>query len=937
LQIFNFIWDSLMAGHDLVAMARTGSGKTAAFLLPLFHKLVSHETTIGVRAIVLAPTRELVLQTADFVRALGQFTDLRSCVLVGGDSIDVQFSDLSANPDIIIATPGRLMQVLIETELNLREVRYVVFDEADRLFEMGFAEQLNELLSRLPDSRQSALFSATLPNELVAFARAGLRAPQLVRLDTDVRVSENLSQAFFVCRANEKTAALLWLVQNHLEATKRQTIIFGATRYIVEYLSNLLCECGYDCAFVYGSMDAAARKINLARFRGGKLRILCVTDLAARGIDVPLLDYVVNYDVAARPKTFVHRVGRVARAGRSGAAYSIFATEELPLMVELFTFLGHQLKQHSLRVNSADATNYRLTPNDVHYGRMPQISLDANQQIILEAHLRQTELEGLLRTAENAQKLVVKTRPLPGRASVKRAKVLPLTELHPLSLVGEATVDATVEHGRHELLAGMRNFRPRATVFELTGDRLSAVNLMMQSKRESHQGLIQQARTKAKRRATNDEDEEIANQVGTIERDGKATDDDDDDDEDVRDIEGDDKDAFDDDDDDDGDNANADFWNDGDDNDNADDGLDDADEFDDNFDNDDDDHDDDDNDEKAVPNSKARATSAAAPVVPTHAGGKLSKHQRRLLRQREAGTQQGRKRSFAEAASGGSQFRDPTFYMTYTQSGASAAKAYEIDGDSAPKPLVKGVVPLDSILMEQDGGEVLAADDSKGLSRKNHVRRWDRARKRYVNVAPGVDPNDRTQAGRRLKLDDGRVVKAVPTGKYDEWRKKSHKRIGDVGENEQELMQAGTINAPATKDGLSVVRGRVVAGRLRSVMPQGVMTFAGGNDDGAGGEGTFVKVGAPLALRNRAAGAGGELTSEATVERERKKQDFRQMVAKHGLKKAKHLQTKAQIEARNLRREKKMRRNRSTKKGYGAVSMADFRRKSKNAPGARRR
>jgi ATP-dependent RNA helicase DDX54/DBP10 len=734
-----------------------------------------------------------------------------------------------------------------------------------------------------------------------------------------------------VCRANEKTAALLWLVQNHLEATKRQTIIFGATKYIVEYLSNMLCECGYDCAFVYGSMDAAARKINLARFRAGRLRILCVTDVAARGIDVPLLDYVVNYDVAARPKTFVHRVGRVARAGRTGTAYSIFTTDELPLMVELFMFLGHQLKQLPLRGNSAEAANYRLTPNAVHYGRMPQVSLDANQQIVLEAHARQSELDGLLRTANNAQKLVVKTRPLPGRASVKRAKQLPVTELHPLSLVGDATVDANVEHGRHELLAGMRNFRPRATVFELTGDRFSSVNIMMQSKRQSHESIIQQTRTKkAQRTDPTDEIDELEHVANDMARSSsnnkrKKDDDDEDDDEDERDKEG--VENYDDDNeivvDDDG----ADFWNQDDDGD-SDAELDlGADEFDDNFDGD---GDDDDDDDKAMLNGKAPATTPKTSATVSADGRKLSKHQRRLLRQKEAAAQPNRKRSHSEST--GATFRDPTFYMAYTQSGAAASKAYDIDGDSTTKPLVKGAVPLDAILMEQGGGEELAADDNKGLARKGHVRRWDRARKRYVNVAPGVDPNDRTQVGRRLKLDDGRVVKAVPTGKYDEWQKKSHKRIGTVGESERELVEAGTINAPVSKDGFTVSRGRVVVGRFRSAAPQGVMTFAGADEDGKGGEARFVKVGAPAGLRSRAAGEGGELPSAQTVYNDRKKLQFKQMVAKHGLKKAQHMQTKEKMEARNAAREKRMRRNRSTKKGYGAVSVSDFKRKHKNAP-----
>eukprot|EP01118_Nematostelium_gracile_P002012 TRINITY_DN12099_c0_g1_i1.p1 TRINITY_DN12099_c0_g1~~TRINITY_DN12099_c0_g1_i1.p1 ORF type:complete len:351 (-),score=83.16 TRINITY_DN12099_c0_g1_i1:27-1079(-) len=244
----------LLEGHDVVAMARTGSGKTASFLIPCFEKLKKHSVSVGVRAIILAPTRELALQTLKFVVQIGKYTDLRYCLLVGGDSMDDQFNQLAQNPDIIVATPGRLVHHLNEAEVSLKAVEYVVYDEADRLFEMGFADQLHEITKRLPESRQTALFSATLPNLLVEFARAGLKNPQLIRLDTDTKISENLKLSFFTVPLEEKASAMIYLLKNVI-GPDQQTVVFVATKHHVEYIHMLLEQMGYSSTMIYGTMD----------------------------------------------------------------------------------------------------------------------------------------------------------------------------------------------------------------------------------------------------------------------------------------------------------------------------------------------------------------------------------------------------------------------------------------------------------------------------------------------------------------------------------------------------------------------------------------------------------------------------------------------------------------------------------------------------------
>lgn len=230
----------VLAGRDVVAMARTGSGKTAAFVIPMISLLKEHSQVVGVRAIILSPTRELALQTLKVVKDLGKLTDLRCCLLVGGESLESQYENLSQNPDILIATPGRLMHLLSEVAtFSLKTVLYVCFDEADRLFEMGFADQIRQIMSKVPENRQTLLFSATLPGQLAEFARAGLKEPHLIRLDTDTKLSPDLQLRFFLVRPQERYSALLHVIQA-FTTQDQQTLIFVPTKHHVEFLSEVL-------------------------------------------------------------------------------------------------------------------------------------------------------------------------------------------------------------------------------------------------------------------------------------------------------------------------------------------------------------------------------------------------------------------------------------------------------------------------------------------------------------------------------------------------------------------------------------------------------------------------------------------------------------------------------------------------------------------------
>jgi len=492
----------LNQGVDVVAMARTGSGKTASFLVPLFQRLKSHSARVGVRALVLSPTRELALQTMKFTMDLGRFTDLRACVIVGGDSMDSQFVDLSRNPDIIVATPGRLLHHLVEVEMNLSLVEYLVFDEADRLFEMGFSQQIGEIMGRVSPNRQTVLMSATMPRVLVDFAKAGLHNPTLLRLDTESKISDDLTLSFLCCRSEEKIGALLYLLSTFIEEGKL-TIVFASTRHHVEYLHEILRLAGVETLPIYGNMDQIARKQNLGRFRKGYPSVLIVTDVAARGIDVPLLDNVINFDFPGKPKLFVHRVGRAARAGRIGTAYSLVSPEEMPYVIDLHLFLGKKLSN---------------TDPHCSYGRIPQYILDYQADNAAKIINSSVDLKAMTRVVKNAYKLYFRTRAAASPESIARYKEISDDSI-PVHPALEREVD-TKEAERFDMVESLKSFRPNQTIMEIRQrNRLTPMHTrvmpgtegqgdsateIMRKKNYIHGGLIARAKElKEQKRETN--------------------------------------------------------------------------------------------------------------------------------------------------------------------------------------------------------------------------------------------------------------------------------------------------------------------------------------------------------------------------------------------------------------------------------------------------
>jgi len=459
---------TVLEGQDMVAMARTGSGKTAAFLIPICERLDAHSVAVGVRAVVLSPTRELAMQTAKFFRQLSRFKGLRCCLLVGGQAMETQFEHLASNPDVVIATPGRLMHHMLEAELSLSRIEMLVFDEADRLFELGFAEQLHKILEATPSSRQVLLFSATLPAQLVAFTRAGIKNPAIVRLDVETTLSEQLDLWFLYARKDEKLAATIAVLRK-LFKNEKSTIMFVATKHHCEFFNELLPMLGLTVATVYGSMDQEAREAEVARFRKKKAGILVTTDVAARGIDIPLLDHVVNFDFPPSSKLFVHRTGRTARAGRSGLAVSMVTLEDLPYTVELLLFLGRKLA-----VASGLPQTEEFTPGATPIiGAIPSVQLEVENlnQLLSD---KGTQLVSLHKSMMQSYHVYNKMRPSASKSSVARSKEM-LEEcggparlqgcIHPafcedvgLSTDAKSVAKATSDRA---FLDGLRGFRPQ--------------------------------------------------------------------------------------------------------------------------------------------------------------------------------------------------------------------------------------------------------------------------------------------------------------------------------------------------------------------------------------------------------------------------------------------------------------------------------------------
>ncbi|XP_034941130.1 ATP-dependent RNA helicase DDX54 [Chelonus insularis] len=474
-----------LEGRDVVAMARTGSGKTACFLIPMFERLKTRQAKTGARALILSPTRELALQTMKFIKELAKFTDLKASVVLGGDSMDEQFGAIHGNPDIIVATPGRFLHICVEMDLSLDSIEYIVFDEADRLFEMGWGGQVHEITNRLPENRQTLLFSATLPKVLVEFAKAGLSDPILIRLDVESKLPDELKLSFISCRLEEKVAVLLCLLKYVIKEDS-QTVVFAGTMHHVEYLHMILDHANISNTFIYSNLDATARKINAAKFQSNKVKVLIVTDVAARGIDIPHLDNVINFNFPAKSKLFVHRVGRCARAGRTGTAYSIVSNDEYPYLLDLHLFLG-------LPLTIIPPTGSKKMIEGA-IGSFPQSMIEQELSELIIWHDTHTDLQNMKNVCKNAYQQYLRSRPGASTDSVRRAKELDIKN------AGVIPEYSDMAPKTASILSQMKNYRPPGTVFEICKKPSSTDYKVMKAKRAFHKDVIMNFKQKVAER-----------------------------------------------------------------------------------------------------------------------------------------------------------------------------------------------------------------------------------------------------------------------------------------------------------------------------------------------------------------------------------------------------------------------------------------------------
>jgi len=307
----------ILSGQDVIGQAHTGTGKTAAFSLPILQNIVPKG---GIQALILAPTRELAVQISGEINKFAKYTGIRNVTIYGGQSINVQFNDLDRGVEIVVATPGRLIDHLKRGSIELNDIKFVILDEADTMLDMGFIDDIKFILDLAPERKITALFSATMPAEILRLAEKYMRHPQQVFIDADDLSGEGIDQAFLIIKDREKTDYLMKFIK---ENKNGQTIVFCSTKDRTRRVAHELTKANFNVVTIQGDLSQFRRDKSMFMFKKGKADILVATDVAARGIDVPEVALVINYDVPNQDMVYFHRIGRTARAGAKGRAITL--------------------------------------------------------------------------------------------------------------------------------------------------------------------------------------------------------------------------------------------------------------------------------------------------------------------------------------------------------------------------------------------------------------------------------------------------------------------------------------------------------------------------------------------------------------------------------------------------------------------------------------
>jgi ATP-dependent RNA helicase RhlE len=345
----------VLAGRDLLASAQTGTGKTAAFALPMLQRLETHSPGAP-RALILCPTRELATQIADSFKTYGKHLQIRTTTIFGGVSQHRQVESLRRGTDVLIATPGRFLDLLNQNLLDLRSIHFLVLDEADRMLDMGFINDIRKIVAKLPAKRQTLLFSATMPPEIRQLATSLLKNPATVQVASVTCTADNIDQSVYHVERNSKADLLAHLYKTLPIA---RAIIFTRTKHGADRVVRHLHARGIRSEAIHGNKSQNARERALNNFRSNKLSILVATDIASRGIDIDNITHVVNYDLTHEPETYIHRIGRTARAGAAGCAISLVDREELSNLRAI-----ERLLKRKITVKQADHPASGIAPTE---------------------------------------------------------------------------------------------------------------------------------------------------------------------------------------------------------------------------------------------------------------------------------------------------------------------------------------------------------------------------------------------------------------------------------------------------------------------------------------------------------------------------------------------------------------------------------------------
>jgi ATP-dependent RNA helicase RhlE len=343
----------LLEGKDLIGIAQTGTGKTAAFILPILQRM-NKTPSKGICTLILAPTRELVAQIGESIATYGQFLDFKHAILLGGIEQLTQVESLEKGANIVVATPGRLLDLLGQKKLTLQDIEYFVLDEADRMLDMGFIDDINTIIEHLPKKRQSLFFSATMSTQVNQLAKTLLSDPIHIEVAASAITVETVNQQLYYVDKSSKQKLLHKLIKKNRVTS---AIIFTRTKKRADHITMFLKSYDISCDVIHSDRSQEKRTKAITDFKSGKIKVLVATDIAARGIDINNISHVINYELPNEPETYIHRIGRTARAGSNGTVYTFCCAEEKSYLLKIEEAIKQQIQVINHKYHSDDAQN----------------------------------------------------------------------------------------------------------------------------------------------------------------------------------------------------------------------------------------------------------------------------------------------------------------------------------------------------------------------------------------------------------------------------------------------------------------------------------------------------------------------------------------------------------------------------------------------------